>query len=90
MERLSDLLDPDVWINQNRSLLDFRMPTDDQDWRGMMHILEDNPELAARLGRWFEKMGVAAGEGLVGETLTEERLRALWEETRDGPKSSLM
>ena len=38
---------------------------------------------AAHLGRWLGSVGALGGEDeVLGNVITEERLRALWEETR--------
>jgi hypothetical protein len=85
MARLSDALNPDVWIAHSRRLLEFRVPVDTaEDRRRTKRILSGDPELAAHLGRWLGKVGELGDEDeVVGNVITEERLRALWEETRE-------
>jgi hypothetical protein len=76
--------DPDSWIAAGKSLLDFPVFGDDPVAQRILAATL-KPELAAHLGRWCIRVGkLASPNEKIGDILTEEKLRALWEETREG------
>ena len=78
-EYMARTTDPDLWMADGGSLLNFRLPPRTPEVAEMLA----GTELAAHLGRWMHEVGAMADPELkVGNVLTEEQLRTLWEETR--------
>ncbi|HEY5379909.1 MAG TPA: hypothetical protein VIJ78_10290 [Pseudolabrys sp.] len=76
-------IDPDQWIASGKKLSELTFSQSEKDRKLMALALEDHPELAAHLSRWTIRVGKLVGqEKKVGDVLTEETLRALWNETR--------
>jgi hypothetical protein len=86
MTTLADLLDPDQWIASGRSLMDFPWPAKTENEREAVKlVLADHPQLAAHLGRWGSRLaevGRGRSSEKVGDVLTEQQVRELWNETR--------
>jgi hypothetical protein len=82
----SYLVNPDVWMASGRKLGVFKMPDTDEAKHRFATLLGDDEDLAMHLGRWMSRMGELIGEATVGATLTEEQLRAAWEQTREPPQ----
>jgi hypothetical protein len=76
-------IDPDVWIANDRSLLDFPFPPESLEETRQFEalLLAAGPVLTSRLERWLRRIAAMNSDEEIGDHLTEEHLRALWEET---------
>ena len=73
-----DAIDPDWWLR------DYRLPTREQmENPNFAAAVAARPELAAHLGRWLSRIGKSVSpDQKIVETITEDELRAAWEQTR--------
>ncbi len=85
MVGITERLDPDRWIAEGRSLLDYPiLEPSSLQLRLVDVVFGDKRELATRLGQWMARVAEARSP------LTEENLRSLWEETRNSAATKPM
>jgi hypothetical protein len=77
MVSITERLDPDRWIAEGKSLLDYPiLEPSSLQFRLVDVVFGDKREIATHLCQWMARVAEARSP------FTEENLRSLWEETR--------
>jgi hypothetical protein len=89
--RARDCIDPDQWIADGKNLMDFVWPANERECQLVYQVAsavkgeEYAAHFAAHMGRFLGRIGELGGsdqKALIRDRLTEEQLRAAWNETR--------